>query len=438
MPATAIQLNQYRFSQNGVPEGYMSLQRSRNRFIIAWRRFLFRWLSLLAVATAAGGFAPLPTTPAGATGIAPLTLAERTACVRAVEDVFWQHRLWPTENPGPKPSLDAVFPPAALEARVTDSLRLSNALAVYWQQPITGAMLQVEVERMARDTRQPEVLREIWQALGHDPRLVAECLARPALVERMARRAYAFDPQFHGALRAQAVTALAAVTAPDGLAALATAGAQYGEVAWVRRDPAELATDGAQSIAPSAWDARLAALARLFDAPATPPVGRVSALHEDDRRFYAVAVLSLEDGRLRVATVEWAKQPFDDWWQRVRAGLAPAATALSYADQLPRIAPQAPGDFAWTPTAGLPEGGGSAVWTGAEVIIWGGANGLGGKLNSGSRYNPATDTWRATPAAGALAARTHTRPCDWRRNDRVGRLRSGLATQLRDQHRRAL
>ena len=38
---------------------------------------------------------------------------------------------------------------------------------------------------MASHTRQPEVLRELFAALGNDPFIVAECLARPILSERL-------------------------------------------------------------------------------------------------------------------------------------------------------------------------------------------------------------------------------------------------------------
>ena len=41
------------------------------------------------------------------------------------------------------------------------------------------------MDRMARDTKQPEVLRELFQALGNDPAVIAECLARPILAERL-------------------------------------------------------------------------------------------------------------------------------------------------------------------------------------------------------------------------------------------------------------
>ena len=38
---------------------------------------------------------------------------------------------------------------------------------------------------MASHTKQPEVLRELFEALGNDPFVIAECLARPVLTERL-------------------------------------------------------------------------------------------------------------------------------------------------------------------------------------------------------------------------------------------------------------
>jgi N-acetylneuraminic acid mutarotase len=60
-----------------------------------------------------------------------------------------------------------------------------------------------------------------------------------------------------------------------------------------------------------------------------------------------------------------------------------------------------PATDSWSPTstAGAPEARAShtAVWTGIEMIVWGGVTGGGFSfLNSGGRYNPATDSWRPT------------------------------------------
>jgi hypothetical protein len=44
------------------------------------------------------------------------------------------------------------------------------------------------------------------------------------------------------------------------------------------------------------------------------------------------------------------------------------------------------------------------VWTGSEMIIWGGDMGTAA-LNTGGRYSPATNSWAAMTATGAPAAR---------------------------------
>ena len=117
-----------------------------------------------------------------------LTFAERVAYQRAIEDIYWRHRIWPRnrgERPDAKPSLDAVLSQTQIEKKVADYLRKSQALDDYWQRPITAEQLQAEMDRMAKHTRQPDVLRELFEALGNDPFVIAECLAKPALAERL-------------------------------------------------------------------------------------------------------------------------------------------------------------------------------------------------------------------------------------------------------------
>jgi N-acetylneuraminic acid mutarotase len=63
-----------------------------------------------------------------------------------------------------------------------------------------------------------------------------------------------------------------------------------------------------------------------------------------------------------------------------------------------------------TSTAGAPIGRDllTAVWTGTEMIIWGGYD-VNQYWNTGGRYNPATDSWRTTTIANAPAGReAHT------------------------------
>ena len=119
-----------------------------------------------------------------------LTFKERVSYQRAVEEVYWRHRIWPKDNPNPKPPLDAAISQVALEKKVQDYLRDSQALGDYSHQPITAEQLQAEMDRMAQNTKQAEVLRELFQALGNDPYVIAECLARSVLTERLLGNEY--------------------------------------------------------------------------------------------------------------------------------------------------------------------------------------------------------------------------------------------------------
>ena len=250
--------------------------------------------ALLLSATAAPA---TPTRAAVESGSSTISFETRLAAQRAIEEVYWKHRIWPAENPKPKPPLEAVMPAEAIRAKVEDSLRLSNALEAYWGQAITGAQLQAEIERQAQDSKQPEVLLELWAALHNDPHLIAEILARPPLAERLARN-------------------------------------------WYEN------AKGAKN---------------------------------------------------------FGDRSFDAWWRSVSADLPVTLNAPAYNYTLSEIATSPQAQNRWSPTHALPEANSqnSGVWTGTEMIIWGGTEVGASKFNSGSRYNPATDTWRTTSGVQA-------------------------------------
>src|ERR1700732_3602623 len=93
---------------------------------------------------------------------AGLTFVERVAYQRAIEEVYWRHRIWPKDNPQPKPPLVAIVSEAQLEQKVEDYLRKSQFVADRRGSPITASELQAEMDRMAKHTKQPEVLRELF------------------------------------------------------------------------------------------------------------------------------------------------------------------------------------------------------------------------------------------------------------------------------------
>jgi N-acetylneuraminic acid mutarotase len=415
----------------------------------------------------------------GVEGNRTLTFADRVAYQRAIEEVYWQHRIWPKANAGPKPPLEKVMSQAQIEKKVEDYLHNFQALEDYWQRAITPDQLQAEMERIASHTKQPGVLREIFSALGNDPFVIAECLARPVLAERLLTELYAHDQRFHGELKRRAEAELR--THPSVKQMKQTSG-MYTEMEWIKSgsaDPLEAGVPPAQPTRPppqkpadtksvqpvkmngAEWDESVAKLAAQFDSqeivgqahrlpneglasgaaalqqpPAQPrklsgllpqkliaqiKTGVLSPLQEDEGHYYAVAVMNKGKDRLKLATIAWLKEPLRSWVSRAETQLPVTMTAVSANYALPAISGQSDNwspsvactDDTWAATMGPPDPRGSytAVWTGSEMIVWGGCNGneCGYMLNTGGRYNPSTDSWTATNITNAPSSRSlHT------------------------------
>jgi dockerin type I repeat protein len=346
-----------------------------------------------------------------------LTFAERVAYQRAIEDVYWRHRIWPKENASPKPPLDAVISRAALEKKVRDYLCKSQALEDYWQRPITAEQLQAEMDRMASSTKQPAVLREIFAALGNDPFVIAECLARPALAERLLSNWYAYDQRIHGELKQRTEAEL---RVHNTVGQMTQAGGTYSEIELVRSDgggPKNVGNaEGRTKLTSREWDATLQKLAAMFsknsaaEAHEIIPIGRLSPLQEDEMRFYATAVIEKREDRVKVATVTWLKESLESWINNAENQTPSATMTPSAAYILPPISDQTDGcDDTWVSTAVQGEGRvlHTAVWTGSEMIVWGGEVGLSAFSNTGGRYTPSTDSWAATSTVNAPSGRAH-------------------------------
>src|SRR5581483_10218638 len=74
-----------------------------------------------------------------------LTFTERVAYQQAIEEVYWRHRIWPKENPGPKPPLDAIISQRQIEQKVEHYLRKSQLVTAQRGLPISASELQGEM-----------------------------------------------------------------------------------------------------------------------------------------------------------------------------------------------------------------------------------------------------------------------------------------------------
>jgi len=121
--------------------------------------------------------------------------------------------------------------------------------------------------------------------------------------------------------------------------------------------------------------------------------------------------------RLKLATVAWLKEPLQSWLAKAEAEVSVTMAAVSANYALPVISGRSDGpiplgggctDNTWTPTSLTNAPAGryyhTTVWTGTEMIVWGGLS-SGGAVLTGGRYTPGTDSWTATTLADAPAPR---------------------------------
>jgi N-acetylneuraminic acid mutarotase len=334
-----------------------------------------------------------------------LSFEERVRAQEAIERVYYRHQAGTT-----KPFEEAV-PRSVLEARVRTYLKQSVALEYFWKTPVTSEALQREFERMARDTQMADRLRELFASLGNDSFMIEECLARAMLVDRLTRNFFALDPVIHADSRNNAAQLRARLAARE--IDPATDRADRFVVEFVVGDPMGNFKDMARASRPPQDDPSLVTLSRaeFRDRRAKLPnrAGEISDVIEERGSFVMRVVLSETNDSAQVAIYVVPKQTWDEWWRLRAPGLREdqVETVASNSRQLPNPVLQgAVCDLSdhWDDGAmdDLPSGGsGPAVWTGNEMVVWGG----GGGLNSGSRYDPATDTWRAMSRVGAPSGR---------------------------------
>jgi hypothetical protein len=410
-----------------------------------------------------------PTAPVK-TSSRTLTFQERVAYQRAIEEVYWRHRIWPAERPDPKPPLDAVMSQSQLENKVENYLCKSQALEDHWQRSITAEQLQAEMDRMAKHTKQPEVLRELFEALGNDTFVVAECLARPALAERnlaivaprtqpmKASRARVEVPIHNAARAASASYTLPTISnGPNGCTDDTWTATSTTNAPSARRSHTAVWT-GSEMIVWGGWNGltyfntggRYNPSTDTWTATSTgnAPIGRFehTAVWTGTEMIVwggTSSVASLNTGgRYNPATDSWTATSTDNapparvnhsavWTGSemiVWGGICCCNPFCLDANTGGRYNPSID---SWTPTSvtNAPTGRElhTAVWTGSEMIIWGGTND-----STGGRYNPSTDSWTATsttnapsPREGHTAVWTGSEMIIWGGADIFGRLNTG-------------
>ena len=366
-----------------------------------------------------------------------LTFEDRVKAQEAVERVYYSHQI------GANKPFEEAVPREIIEKKVRTYLKQSVALDEIWHTRVTAEMLRREMERMARQTRMPERLRELYSALGNDVFRIQECLARPALVSRLTRNFFAYDRVIHAeshraaeSLRVRLVAGRIDPWSEDPHRTVLDF-VRIGPLGSSRRTSEERGPLPSGPQVPSPMELGPDEFNRwLGRIPERS--GEVGPLLEERDRFVIRILLRRDPDEVRVANYLVQKRRWDEWWKQIEGDLHEwSVAAVASGDQPLPIAvngperewdmqggvlPPAHGEQVATAFACIPDDtwdNGSlddmpdprrnhtVVWTGSLMVVWGGNGDVA--YNTGGRYDPTTDTWAPTSTVNAPAPRSaHT------------------------------
>ena len=344
-----------------------------------------------------------------------LTFNDRVALEERIQRVSYAHRVG-TDKP-----FDGAVSRDVLEQRVRDVLERRAILEEVWGREITSDALQRETLRVVNQTQMPGRLNELFAELDDDPILIQEGLVLPALVRRLSQRLFDSDPRIREK--------------------------SWHEWAWqvlpkIDLDNRPVVADDTLDIA--AFRARLRNTSqgpeekRNACVPGADDVWAAGgSLNEMLQTDFAAAVWTgteviLWGGHMdrynRSVNTGGRYDPVLDSWIEISTIGAPESrydhTAVwtgtemivwggrpaFYQSGVATGGRYDPATDTWTPvnTVDAPLGRArhSAIWTGTEMIVWGGSTPWDVPDNTGGRYDPVSDSWTATSTVDAPEPRT--------------------------------
>lgn len=332
-------------------------------------------------------------------------------CKSKLNELKWSYNLWPKENKSPKPLFSEVVDIDKIRQSVHKNLKMETVLAKRFNFSITPAMMQHDLDRMARQTKDAKRLKELFSVLNNDPKTIAQCVSRPYLVQKKLDNQFNYNKLIHAEVKQKAQAELDTYLL-SGNADDTTARINIVTYKLLSDDEKSLDTE---------LSSREINKKKVVELDAEEFENRVKKnqnknLQEHKTSFIYTEIIEEAQNSIKVKVLQWKKNSQNDWLSGL-SDINYLPISKKYKYSLPIIFSKEKKALN-TKAAVIDkwERGGfvvgrhehTMIWTGNEMIIWGGL-GSNGVLNTGGRYNPVTDSWSPINSYNAPTARSfHT------------------------------
>lgn len=333
-----------------------------------------------------------------------LTLEERANYKFKIEEVYQKHRS--NGNDFKLPDFEFFLKEAEKDIKYT------NALELFFNYKIDEEKLQGEIERIVENTRQPQVLKEIFAALENDPEIIAEVYARDILSERILENLYYNDDKFQKDLRDLVQSEIKKVKYAIDLKNLS---GKYIETTVKVKNKNGLPEKNTMEFNKNEFENFLNFLSKKFNkiderkfADGTfLEIGKISKIVEDRESIRVTGILDKGRDYIKICTAYWEKKRFQKWWEEIEDKI-PTYLKLNKGNfKIPQIRNNSCRDDTWYKLPGPPDEryNSASLVFGNYFTIWGGLSDDLIPLNTGLRYNITSDSWSEISTTNAPTAR---------------------------------
>ncbi|GAA4817396.1 hypothetical protein GCM10011365_13050 [Marinicella pacifica] len=330
------------------------------------------------------------------------------ACELKLQEHKWSKNIWPKENKAPKPAFSEMVDVGEVREKVLNRLYKQTILSEQFHIDINHEMLQYDINRMARNSKDPQSLKAVFSLLDNQPATIAECVSRPYLINNKLHNSFNQHNEIHAETKTLAEYELE-IYFKTGETDLSHA--QESMVTFkLKADKEdfefntrtqELNTETIIEFDEQAFKQKQNELTH-------------QSLQEYPYSFTYTEIIKESENSVSVKNLTWQKQSINQWLVNQEKKYIHKPIDQKQI-KLPKIS-SSYADIDWQTKAST---GGqwiqefnmdgryfhTAVWTGTEMIVWGGYN--GSYLHSGGKYNPVSDVWSATSTSGAPSGRSN-------------------------------